>query len=430
MALPAKSFSIQVRLLAATLLLLPLFLAVTTWMLDRSFINYQEREQAERMRLQQLLLARATEWDGQRWQVSDPGDARLRLVNSGLYAFLLSPQLELVWQSESADGGEEAFVASVIQLAASLGLGEVALGERRLQACELEASYYCQASRIAWGSSGPEAVFLVMESAAPMVEARVAYRNNLVLLYLVALVLLLLVQWLVIRWGLAPLRRISGLIERLKRGEDERLSNDFPSELKPITHNLNLLLDSEQRRRERVRNSMDRLAHVLKTPRMVLRNSSESGEAYRDLVQGQVDRMLDVVESGLARASLDGRAPDILGNRVEVKPVLDRIVDAYGRLPRPGHEEGVSIVSEAVEAGVDFLGETRDLQDLFGSLLENSLKYCESQVAVSAALEQASGRDWLVLAVEDDGSGIPSGLEREILKRGARADSANIGRFA
>ena len=73
------------------------------------------------------------------------------------------------------------------------------------------------------------------------------------------------------------------------------------------------------------------------------------------------------------------------------------------------------------------IAQGRDLQDLFGSLLENSLKYCESQVAVSAALEQASGRDWLVLAVEDDGSGIPPGLEHEILKRGARADSANIG---
>ena len=49
------------------MLILPVFLGVTAVMLDRAFHERQIDEQAERMRLQQLLLARAANWDGQRW---------------------------------------------------------------------------------------------------------------------------------------------------------------------------------------------------------------------------------------------------------------------------------------------------------------------------------------------------------------------------
>jgi two-component system sensor histidine kinase PhoQ len=33
----------------------------------------------------------------------------------------------------------------------------------------------------------------------------------------------------------------------------------------------------------------------------------------------------------------------------------------------------------------------------------------------------------LVITIGDDGEGIPAGYEREILQRGARADTANVG---
>ena len=38
-----------------------------------------------------------------------------------------------------------------------------------------------------------------------------------------------------------------------------------------------------------------------------------------------------------------------------------------------------------------------------------------------------AGQNWLLLTVGDDGDGIPDGLESEILQRGSRADTANIG---
>lgn len=429
MAIARNPISIQLRLLAATLLILPLFLGLTAWLLDRAFADYQLDAQAERMRLIQLLLAKATEWNGETWTVGSLDEARLELLDSGLYAFLLSPQAEVLWASPSAGqiGSIDDPSAAVAAAARELGVLSAAEREPRLLACRLETDHFCHATRIAWGSSGPESVFLIVESQAGVIAARSAYRDSLLLLCLVAAVLLLVAQWLVIRWGLRPLRAIAGAVDRLQRGQGDRLDGEFPPELKPLTRNINLLLDSERRRRERVRSTMDRLAHVLKTPLMVIRNSDESDPGYRELVQEQVDRMLNVVESGLTRARLDGRAPDILGQAVPVQPVLQRIVDAYRRLPRPGDGPELQIDTVGLSADALFVGEEPDLQDLFGSILENSIKHCRSRIAVECRIEPGEGQDWLVLAVGDDGDGIPAGYEAEILRRGARADTAELG---
>ena len=203
----------------------------------------------------------------------------------------------------------------------------------------------------------------------------------------------------------------------------------MPLELEPLTSNINVLLDSEERRRERIRNTVDRLTHTLKTPLMLVRNSTDEGQAYRDLVDEQVGRILGIVESELATARLDGRAADILGRSVRVKPVIERIARAYRKLPRVGgeHPGDMELDTAAVPENIAFPGEERDLQDLFGSILENSVKYCRRRVQVSCSFEPGSGESWLVLTIGDDGDGIPEGFERIILERGARADTASAG---
>jgi two-component system sensor histidine kinase PhoQ len=317
------------------------------------------------------------------------------------------------------------------QLVLALGPGNTAIGENRFAACELGTAYFCRTTRVAWGSSGPEGIFLIIESQAHTIAARRAYRNNLLWLSLAAALLLLLAQSLIFRWGLAPLRSIATALEQLQRGERDALGGTYPDELVPLTDNLNVLLASEQRRRERVRNTMDRLTHVLRTPLMLIRNSTDDDREFRQVVQDQVTRMLGIVEGELAKARLDGRAADILGKPVAVQPVLQRIIDAYSRLPRPGVEVlargELTIDTSGIAADAVFHGDERDLQDLFGSLLENSLKYCRGRIAVSAQMQMEAGQNWLRLTIGDDGDGIPAGYEREILQRGARADTANVG---
>jgi len=438
MASTETSPSIHLRLLVATLVILPLFLGVTAWVLDRAFANYQFQAQRESMRLQQLLLAKAADWDGSRWVFDALDEPRLQLLNSGLYAFLVSPQGTVLWGSPSAGSADDSqdFATRVSEMAQELGFYRAGIGENRLAECALDNGYYCHSTRVAWGSSGPESIFLIVESQAGIIAARSAYRSYLLWLLLGATLLLLLAQSLIFRWGLAPLRKIATAIKRLERGEKDQLGGPYPKELVPLTDNINVLLVSEKRRRERVRNTMDRLTHVLKTPLMLIRNSRDGDREFRNMVQEQVTRMLGIVEGELANARLDGRTADILGKPVQVQAVLQRIVDAYARLPRRGIEAiekdelasgEIEIDTSGISADAVFHGDERDLQDLFGSILENSLKYCRRRISVTAQMQVESAQDWLVLTVGDDGDGIAAGYEQEILQRGARADTANAG---
>ena len=71
--------------------------------LDRAFGNYQLDSQRESMRLQQLLLAKAADWDGMQWVFTGLDELRLNLLRSGLYAFVLGDGGEMLWRSPSSD---------------------------------------------------------------------------------------------------------------------------------------------------------------------------------------------------------------------------------------------------------------------------------------------------------------------------------------
>jgi signal transduction histidine kinase len=70
-----------------------------------------------------------------------------------------------------------------------------------------------------------------------------------------------------------------------------------------------------------------------------------------------------------------------------------------------------------------FAGETQDLQDMLGNLLDNACKWARSAVRVSAS--GSLGR--LQLCVEDDGPGIDDQARTTVLQRGLRLDETVPG---
>ena len=75
-----------------------------------------------------------------------------------------------------------------------------------------------------------------------------------------------------------------------------------------------------------------------------------------------------------------------------------------------------------------FVGDRDDLFEALGNLMDNAAKWCRSRVRVSGRVHAAAGAGArLLLAVEDDGPGIPPDDRDRVLERGARADEQTPG---
>jgi two-component system sensor histidine kinase PhoQ len=77
-----------------------------------------------------------------------------------------------------------------------------------------------------------------------------------------------------------------------------------------------------------------------------------------------------------------------------------------------------------IAPGAQFFGEPGDLQELLGNLLENAFKWARSRVllTVQPGEHVANRRPGLLVAVDDDGPGIPPDKVALILQRGVRGD--------
>ena len=92
---------------------------------------------------------------------------------------------------------------------------------------------------------------------------------------------LMLAVGLQMRVGLAPLQRLQRAVNRLRAGEAERLTDDFPAEVQPLIDDFNQVLDQNSRMVEQARSRAGNLAHALKTPLTVLSNAAAGDDSGR-----------------------------------------------------------------------------------------------------------------------------------------------------
>ncbi|WP_248805974.1 ATP-binding protein [Pseudomonas sp. MWU13-2100] len=248
-------------------------------------------------------------------------------------------------------------------------------------------------------------------------------REKLYLGFGAALSVLLALLWLGLTWGLRALRRLSQELDQIENGELESLSEEHPRELLRLTGSLNRLLRSEREQRSRYRDSLDDLAHSLKTPLAVLQGVSE-GMAQRPqdrdqarVLQSQIERMNQQISYQLQRASL--RKSGLVRHQVELRPVLDSLCSTLDKVYR----DKQVVVEIDVPQFSHVPIEQGALLELLGNLLENAYRLCLGQVRVSLR----RGLQGIEVYVEDDGPGVPPDQRARVLQRGERLDRQHPG---
>lgn len=226
-----------------------------------------------------------------------------------------------------------------------------------------------------------------------------------------------------VRLALTPLAKVRRDIAAIRRGQSAKLGEDYPTEITPLTTELNALLEHNREVVERARTHVGNLAHALKTPISVLLNEARGGQGpLADLVARQAETMSRNVEHYLQRAQAAARA-EAIGARTPVKSVLEDIGRTLERLY--GRSKDLDLEVLALKDAV-FRGEKQDLEEMIGNLMDNACKYGRSRI-VARLLPSTSAGAPLKIEVEDDGPGLTAEQQEVVLKRGARLDETAPG---
>jgi len=214
-------------------------------------------------------------------------------------------------------------------------------------------------------------------------------------------------------YGLWPLRRVRREVASIRSGDKTRIGQDFPTEIRPLTEEINQLLAHSEAQAEEARRHAGNLAHALKTPLTVITNAATArAPDLADIVCREALVMRRQVDHHLARARAIGRRATAQA-RARVWESLEAVQRAVDRL-----YENIT-VDIAGDHQAEVRVERQDLDEMLGNLVENAAKYGGGRVFVTV---EPRGRKVDIL-VEDDGPGIPQADRGTLFTRGARLDT-------
>ncbi|WP_456413092.1 ATP-binding protein [Thiolapillus sp.] len=402
--------SIHLRLLLVATLVLAGFIGVTGWALENAFREASKTALQEKLQshVYALLAAADVDAEGKMRLPEHLPEPRFSRPDSGLYAFVTTPDGNLFWRSRSALGLEIADAPSV------------APGQTRFQRSN---AMFLFSHGVEWeDDSGANQAFTfnVAEQVQSFDRQLGRFRLSLWSWLAALAAALLLVQALVLRWGLRPLRQVEMDLKAIQDGQAQRLQNVYPRELQGLTSSLNALMEHAKAVQERYRNRLDDLVHSLKTPlaylAALLQDPDTSDDQLRAKTMEQLQRMDHIVQHQLRRAAVAARTT--LVNPVAVTAVTERLLTALEKIY--AHRE--LAVIRSLNAAAVFHGDEADLMEVLGNLLENAFKYAKTEVRVSVDIEEG-----LLIIIEDDGAGISPEQWETVLQRGRRADETVSG---
>jgi signal transduction histidine kinase len=276
---------------------------------------------------------------------------------------------------------------------------------------------------------GDEGRYLVAVAGDPVeIDEEIhSFDSALVLTFGVLAIVLLLTTTFQVRFGLAPLKRISEGLAAIRSGGAERLEGAFPVEIAPLARETNALIDANREIVARARTHVGNLAHALKTPISVMLNeaTTHGADPLALKVREQTEIMRDQVTRHLERARIAARVAAI-GTVTEVGSVLSALARTMEKIH---HHRGIAVDVNAPE-NIRFRGEQQDLEEMVGNLVDNAFKWAQSRVVVEAVSQPRDARDAhriIRIVVDDDGPGLSPQEREQVARRGRRLDETKPG---
>ena len=275
--------------------------------------------------------------------------------------------------------------------------------------------------RIVAGTQDIDITFILTGSRADLEAGIAGFRSQIVFYLSLFGAGLVAITMALAAFAMRPLRRIRSALQDVVTGDRDRLEGDFPTEIAPLVSEINTLIAANRRTVERARTHAGNLAHALKTPISVLRNEAVGKKgALADQVREQAANMERQVAYHLDRARMAANSR-VIGVATPVRPTLESLKRAMDRI----HADRAIAFKIKCPAALRFRGEKQDLEEMLGNLIDNAHKWARKRVNAKVIAER--GASHFILAIDDDGPGIPADQREHVFQRGNRLDEATPG---
>ncbi len=404
--------SLRARLILAATLILAVFIVLAGYTLDKAFYESAESNLQENLNTQLTLLMASTE-------VNDDNDVdmptrlletKFSLPSSGLYAIITNAKGKVVWKSLST-------VGVIIPKPKVLPAGQQVFERIQLE----NEEFYIRSYGINWFIEKGKVplTFNIISDMSAFNEQIYNFRATLWGWLIGLATILLLLQVMILVWGLKPLGRVVNELSNIESGKQDRIEQDYPTEILRLTSNINGLLEHEHTQQTRYRNALADLAHSLKTPLAVLTGGLQEiqHDKTRESFQEQIQRMDHIIGHQLQRAATAGGSP--IRKQLAFRPILDKLIKALGKVYRDKNIQFDQHIPDGMKLRVD----EGDIMEVMGNVLDNACKWCKQRVRISVSMQNKRAR----ITIADDGPGINQEQVELILQRGGRLDQSVPG---
>jgi len=228
------------------------------------------------------------------------------------------------------------------------------------------------------------------------------------------------------------LRRVDAMSRTAEAIIDGDLGQRIPlrgsgDDLDRLAETLNRMLDRIETLLTGVREASNNIAHDLRTPLSRLRQHLEEARGQADAsaahalafdrAKAEVEALLGTFAALLRIAEVEAGAQRAAFCRVDLSTVVETVADAFA----PSAEDAGRRITAEIDPGIAVHGDKELLTQMLVNLVDNALRHTPSGTEVRLSLVRL-GRQHVVLAVQDNGGGIPKAERERVLRRFYRLD--------
>lgn len=282
--------------------------------------------------------------------------------------------------------------------------------------------------RILYGVIGPDKLVQIGRSLEDNELFMEAFRERFVLLMTALIIFGGLIGWFMARRTLQGVEEVAQTAEDISKGAFERRVpfKARGAEIDRLATTFNEMLDRIHALICGMREISDNIAHDLRSPitrirgvaEMTLTSGKSTGE-YESMAANTIeecDRLLEMIETMLAISELEAGAGNLAMEEVDMAGVVEDACDLFQPL---AEDKDLTIVTEVVTDSF-VRGDTQKLQRLVANLLDNAIKYTESEGTIKVSLDGDASK--VLLSVEDTGEGMSGDDLANIFERFYRCD--------